>query len=214
MISVIMPSYLGEYKWAAANRDKKIVRAINSVLTQSYEDLELIVIADGCPKTETIVREFKDPRIRGLSINKKPVFSGIPRNTGIHFAKGEWICYLDIDDMFGKDHLKKIIENVGICDWVWFDDRSFNVNKQRSGFIEKPLFEDFHIHEISINARGRCGTSNIAHKKSLNAWWRIEGTYFHDWLFVNTLRGISSNYKKLETTPEYLICHVPQLMDI
>ena len=46
MISVIMPSYLGAYKNAAKDRDRKIVRAINSVVRQTYKDWELIIIAD------------------------------------------------------------------------------------------------------------------------------------------------------------------------
>jgi glycosyltransferase involved in cell wall biosynthesis len=213
MISVIMPSYLGEYKYAAADRDKKLVRAINSVLYQSYADWELMVVADGCPKTVEIVKGFNDPRIRGLMIDKKPLFSGTPRNTGIYYAKGEIMVYLDIDDMFGENHLKKIVNSFGDSDWVWFDDRSFNVNKQRKGFIENPNFEDFHIHGVNVHVRGKCGTSNIAHKKFPGAYWRAEGTYYHDWVFINILKGISKNYKKIEPC-EYLICHVPHLLDI
>lgn len=213
MISVIMPSYLGLYKFCASDRDLKIVRAINSVLTQTYEDFELIVISDGCKKTMEIVSKFKDKRIRGLWIDKKSDFSGIPRNTGIYYSKGEWITYLDIDDLFGENHLKKIISQVGDSDWVYYDDRSYDVTKQRKGFIEKPLFEDFHIHRCTFEKRGGMGTSNISHKK-IGAWWTQKGTYFHDFMFVNTLKGISKNFKYLEDTPEYCICHVPNLLDI
>ena len=56
--SIIMPSYLGEYKRAAKDRDTKIVRAIESVLKQSHEDWELIIISDGCEKTVEIVKPF------------------------------------------------------------------------------------------------------------------------------------------------------------
>ena len=60
MISIIMPSYLGAYKKAAKDRDRKIVRAINSVVKQTYKDWELIVIADGCNKTVDIVQKITD----------------------------------------------------------------------------------------------------------------------------------------------------------
>lgn len=213
MISVIMPSYLGVYKYCASDRDKKIVRAINSVLSQTYEQWELLVISDGCQKTIEIVRQFRDKRIRGLWIDKKPAFSGIPRNTGIYYSKGDIITYLDVDDLFGKDHLKKIVSQFGDADWVYYDDRSYNVNKQKKGFIENPDFEDFHIHRCSLEKRGGMGTSNISHRQ-IGAWWSVKATYFHDFMFVNTLRGISKNFKYLEDVPEYCICHVPQLLDI
>ena len=214
MISIIMPSFLGLYKHCASDRDLKIVRAIESVLNQSCEDWELMVVADGCKQTVEIVRGFSDKRIRGLHIEKKVLFSGTPRNTGIYFSKGEYIVYLDVDDMFGKDHLKKIVSQVKDYDWVWFYDRSYNVKKQKTGFIKNPQFEDFDIHETSIHVRGRCGTSNIAHKRSMNVWWPKQGTYFQDYILINTLKAASKNYGFLNDTPEYLICHVPQLLDI
>lgn len=100
--SVIIPSFLGEYRTAAKDRDRKIVRAINSVLTQSFEDFEVVVIADGCEKTIEIMKQISDPRIANYSIPKSKLWSGEPRNKGIEEAKGEYIVYLDIDDWFGK----------------------------------------------------------------------------------------------------------------
>ena len=74
--TVVIPSYLGDYRTAAADRDKKIVRAVNSVLSQTFQDFEIIVIADGCEKTVEIMSGFKDKRIRTFLMPKQPVWTG------------------------------------------------------------------------------------------------------------------------------------------
>jgi glycosyltransferase involved in cell wall biosynthesis len=52
--SVIMASFLGDYPNAASNRDKKLIRAVNSFINQSYENKELVIVSDGCTKTYEI----------------------------------------------------------------------------------------------------------------------------------------------------------------
>ena len=121
-----MPSYLGLYKRAAKDRDKKILRAVDSVLRQTYENWELIIIADGCHKTKHIIEHtYTDERIRGYMIPKDKDFGGKPRNAGIEKATGDYIIYLDIDDWFGENHIKIInneIERNKGYDWYFFDD--------------------------------------------------------------------------------------------
>ena len=206
--SVVMPSYLGRYKNAALDRDRKILRAIRSVVNQSYKNCELLVIADGCRETMNIVQNNVANDIIPVNlhyIKKAKMWSGIPRNTGIEKAVGEWICYLDIDDIFLPDHLQILhdqIQKHPEADWVWFNDYSYNINEKR-----------FDEHGINIERQGQCGTSNICHKRSMKAMWPRGGTYLHDWRFINTLKAISRNYVKIET-PGYGICHVPHLLDI
>jgi len=176
LISIIMPSYLGSYKNAAKDRPNKLIRAVNSVLNQTFTDWELIIIADGCEKTKQIITEnFSDTRINLFYINKQPIMSGIPRNTGINIASGEWICYLDSDDMFGENHLQ-IIKNSLKGDWIWFNDLCFVIALNQ--FLE--VFAD-------IKVRGKCGTSTICHKKELNVKWHPEGNYLQDWYFIQHL---------------------------
>ena len=70
--SVIMASTLAEYGGAASRRDEKIVRAIDSVIAQTFTDWELIVVADGCMKTMAIVARYDDPRIKAMKIDNAP----------------------------------------------------------------------------------------------------------------------------------------------
>ena len=124
--SIIIASYLGDYRNAAKDRELKIVRAVNSVLKQSYQDFEIIVVADGCERTVEIMEQFTDLRIKTYLIDKCKMWSGEPRNTGIENAKGEFILYLDIDDLFGGNHLQDIAAGLNGYDWVWFDDVRYN----------------------------------------------------------------------------------------
>ena len=192
-----MASTLSDYKNAASNREMKIERAIKSVLAQSEESWELIVVSDGCLKTMRIVTPYvydNLPRIRLLSIPKQKLWSSAVRNAGIFKAEGEIILYLDNDDVFGENHLKKINETWWDNDWAFFNDLVWNGKE----FVENPC---------NMNVKGQCGTSNVAHKRSLGAYWN-NSTYLHDFQFIKTLQALSSNYSVIPCA-EYKICHRP-----
>jgi len=119
-----MPSTLSNYHGAASNREEKIVRAIESVLKQTFQDFELIVVSDGCDKTIEIVEPYfyeYMPKIRLLKIPKQPTWSGKVRNAGISRAEGEIITFIDSDDYVGENHLQIINDNFGEMDWVYAD---------------------------------------------------------------------------------------------
>lgn len=110
-VSVIMPSYLGEYPGAAKNRDKKFVRAVNSFINQTYQDKELIIVADGCTLTyELYMQHFSShDNIKITMIPKQPPYSGEMRNEGLRMATGDLITYLDSDDVAGPKHIETIV---------------------------------------------------------------------------------------------------------
>lgn len=206
LFSIVMPSYLGHYPTAAKNRDQKIIRAIDSVLKQSFKDWELIIVADGCEKTFEIVEKkyFNESRINCILIEKQDLWSGGPRNTGILSAKGEYIIYLDIDDYYGRDHLKIVADELSAVDypaWAWFNDLEGTKN---GSFYEKKrdIFKKFNH-----------GTCNIVHKTNLGALWPHQSDYTHDFVFCNQLKMLSENYDQL-ATPQYHVCHIPKKLDI
>lgn len=194
MISIIMPSYLGNYKNAAKNREEKLCRAIDSVLKQTYKKWELVIVSDGCEKTIELVKQYGDNRIKGYKIKKQLIWSGIPRNIGIQNAKYNWITYLDIDDTFGNNHLKIISEQLNNKSWYYFNDYVFYNHWRERNCLLKQSF---------------CGTSNLIHKKI--ALWPLHGNYQHDWIFILNLMQYS--YEKIKT-PEYYVHHIPGKYDV
>ncbi len=102
LISVIIPAY---------NTESFIAETLNSVLTQSYSDLEVILIDDGSTdKTTEIVEKIarKDARVRLVFQQNAGVAAA--RNTGIKVAKGEWLAFLDADDIWYPCKLEKQLQ--------------------------------------------------------------------------------------------------------
>ena len=99
-VSVVIPTY---------NRAHLLGRAIQSVLDQTYQDFELIVVDDGSTdNTEGIVNGFGDHRIRYIR-HKENRGAAAARNTGIEAARGEYIAFQDSDDEWLPDKLEKQI---------------------------------------------------------------------------------------------------------
>ncbi|MGQ4880232.1 glycosyltransferase family 2 protein [Billgrantia sp. LNSP4103-1] len=97
LISVVMPVF---------NKDKYITRAVQSVLDQSYQEYELIVVNDASQdRSLDKVAEFHDSRIRVLHRPRPGPGGYAARNYGISEAKGEWIAFLDADDAWFPEHL-------------------------------------------------------------------------------------------------------------
>lgn len=94
--SVIIPTY---------NRKKHLVYAIESVLGQTLNDLELIVVDDGSTDgTCSVVESYNDFRIKYVRIPHKGV--SFARNTGVSLAEGEYIAFLDSDDRWVDNKLE------------------------------------------------------------------------------------------------------------
>ena len=115
MVSIIIPAY---------NAEKYIAETINSVLSQTYKDWELIIVDDGSTDdTSKIVKVFckKDNRIQYFYKENSGVSD--TRNFGMEKAKGDYFALLDADDVWNEDKLF-IINNVfdgNNIDWAFSD---------------------------------------------------------------------------------------------
>lgn len=100
LVSIITPSY---------NTGRFIAETICSVLAQTYENWEMIIV-DDCSKDDTdkVVATFDDPRIRYLK-NETNSGAAVSRNRALREAKGKWIAFLDSDDLWAPDKLEKQI---------------------------------------------------------------------------------------------------------
>lgn len=101
LISIIIPAY---------NAEKYIKETIDSALEQTHKNIEIIIVNDGSTdNTENIIKSYTDDRIKYFK-QKNSGLAGIARNTGIRQANGDYIAFLDADDIWVKDKLKKQIK--------------------------------------------------------------------------------------------------------
>src|ERR1700753_4135526 len=98
LVSVVIPTL---------DRPSLLVRAINSVLAQTHQQVEIIVVVDR-PDLNTLsaVQSLNDPRIQ-LVVNSYSPTAGGARNSGVDHAKGEWIAFLDDDDEWLPSKLER-----------------------------------------------------------------------------------------------------------
>lgn len=97
LISVIIPTY---------NREKTIIRAVDSVLSQTYKNIEIIVVDDNSKdQTISLLEKINDHRIKIIKLNENHGACHA-RNVGIENAKGDYIAFQDSDDEWLEDKLE------------------------------------------------------------------------------------------------------------
>ena len=122
LVSVIIPAY---------NRETTIERAIDSVLRQTYKNLEVLVVDDcSTDATQEKVRKYKEQGVH-LLIQREHGGAAKARNTGISEARGEYIAFQDSDDEWHPDKLEKQINEmlqegylVSYCPYRLFHDQT------------------------------------------------------------------------------------------
>jgi len=141
-VSVIMPVYNGE---------KFLAEAIESVLNQTYHDLELIVVNDGSTdRSQEIIESYSDPRVRNIIQTNK----GLPiaRNAGIEASNGKLITFLDCDDVYLPDSVMrriKYFEENTRCRFLYADSVLINENGRT---LAKSTWQFQRVEPIS----GKC----------------------------------------------------------
>ncbi len=152
MISVVIPAY---------NAAPFIRRTIDSVLAQTYEDYEVIVVDDGSKdKTERVVGEYGG-KVR--CIRQENGGDGAARNTGIKAAAGDWIAFLDHDDEWIPEKLEKQV-----------------------AYLEKHP----ELHWCGTNFYKACGDRRMVAGNTETLKRAIEGTgYFEDFFDAVARRG-------------------------
>ncbi|HEX8814385.1 MAG TPA: glycosyltransferase family A protein [Terriglobales bacterium] len=140
-VSVIIPTY---------NRGIKVCAGIESVLAQTFTDLEVIVVDDGSSDdTAAILQQSFGDRIRYFTQPNQG--ASVARNRGVAEARGEWIAFLDSDDIWEKEklewQLKALAKFSPECRACYTDIRFFNHSETRTMF---QLVENEFRHEQTM----------------------------------------------------------------
>lgn len=149
LVSVVMPTY---------NHALFIGEAIRSVLSQTYQHLELIIIDNYSPdNTEAMIADYakNDPRIRYEKFSNKGIIAA-SRNQGMRRARGEYIAFIDSDDVWLPEKLAKQVEFLEENKEIYLvytkciiqrDGKQLAVHpkKPKSGYIFNDLFLHFNF---------------------------------------------------------------------
>lgn len=115
LVSIIIPTY---------KRAEMLPRAISSVLEQTYQNIEVLVVSDNEPddeytaKARETVELFKDRRVR-LITQERHINGAVARNVGIKASKGDYISFLDDDDYIDANKIERQVEVLSKLDDTW-----------------------------------------------------------------------------------------------
>lgn len=187
-ISVILCAY---------NEERFINKAIESILNQSLNDFELIVVNDGSTdSTLDIINSYNDNRIR--LINQKNIGLGASRNKAMKLARGEYVAFLDGDDWFRSDALeiayseaKSQNTDITIFQIKYFDDETgefsdndwFNLNSFDESFDNRTFNPDecsSFLFDLSVNACQKIYRNEFLSQSGAEF---VEGIFFEDMPF-------------------------------
>jgi len=115
LVSILIPTY--------DRADLLISRTLPSILNQTYQNFEIIIIGDNCSKkTANKLIEFSDKfeKINFINLNKRGIYpnditnrwfvaGSVPGNKGLSLAKGEWIMWFDDDDVMNNDCIESLL---------------------------------------------------------------------------------------------------------
>jgi len=201
LISVIVPVY---------NVELYLVECINSLLNQTYENVEIILINDGATdKSLSICKQYVEMHSNITLISQSNQGLSAARNKGIQYAKGDYITFVDSDDILHKEYLEILFEliedaDIAVCEVKNFseinpildDDVKFQTYPPLSGQAFNELLYQHQFGRLAILA------TNKLYKKQL--WKDLDFPLhrLHEDCF--TIYKVSDKAKKIVITEKPL----------
>jgi cellulose synthase/poly-beta-1,6-N-acetylglucosamine synthase-like glycosyltransferase len=192
LISVIMPVY---------NRKDVVMNAIDSVLAQTYDNFELIVIDDASTDgTTELLKEIDHEKVRVIFHEKNKYASGA-RNTGLKNSKGEYVAYLDSDNLLDERYLAA---TVGAFLLLPDADALHSAQYRYETYDSKPFLVQFGaLNKSLLHNHNFVDMNCFAHKR-----------YIYDEVggFDETLKGADDWELILKINTHYTVYSVPFLL--
>lgn len=151
LISIIVPIY---------NVSKYLDRCMDTILNQTYKNLEIIMVDDESPDdcgTKCDEYAKKDERI--VVIHKKNAGLGMARNSGLEIAKGEYVGFIDSDDYVSIDMFQKLYEtlkrnNADTCFGRYYDVDSEGNAREAREYYKRALYKKDQVKELILGMIG------------------------------------------------------------
>ena len=135
LVSIIIPYF---------KKKQYLYKTVCSAINQTYSNIEILIIYDDEDRTDlkTFRKKFQNFKKVKFIVNKKNIGAGLARNIGIKYAKGKFIAFLDSDDLWKKNKIRKQVDfinlnKIDLCytNYYGFDDKKvlYKVNVQKSG---------------------------------------------------------------------------------
>lgn len=209
-VSVILPTY---------NRASYLYSAIKSVLNQTFKDFEIIIVDDASTdNTKQIIDKFDDRRIYYIR-HKENKGGSAARNTGIKRSKGEFIAFLDDDDLWMPNKLEKqlnFINNNHEISVVYTGAWVINKHGKITDIITPSLRGNIFPKLLKKNYIGSCSTvlikkecinrvglfdENLSASQDFDLWIRLAKHYYFDYI-NEPLFFYRVHEKRITTNPQ------------
>lgn len=178
MVSVIIPTY---------KRAEFLTRAIDSVLNQTYRDIEVIIVDDNDSdsidreKIEKIMEQYKkDERVKYIKHTKNKN-GAAARNTGLKVCKGEYITFLDDDDFFLKNRIQSMVELLD-------SETDYNAAYSNVVFVEKNKI---------IDSYASCKEGNLLYEMLIqDSFFKTGSNMFFRASAIKELNGFDERFQR------------------
>lgn len=194
-------------------RSEKLLRAIDSVLNQTYSNLELLLVNDNEPldaytqQLKTRVAKYSDDKRFKLILQEKHINGAVARNIGIKQANGQYIAFLDDDDWWEKNKLEEQVKTLRSLDDTWGGvSCKFTLYDKNGNIIGKTRkYKDGYIYKDILNLMSDVATGTLLLRHDYFDTTR----YFDEKLLrhqdLQLLVDFTSKYK-LKEVDQYLHC--------
>jgi glycosyltransferase involved in cell wall biosynthesis len=195
LVSIVIPVH---------NVEKYLAECLDSVIRQSYKNLEIIVVNDGATDaSQTVIDEYKKKDVRIITLKQKNQGLNMARATGTKAATGDYVAYVDSDDIIHQDYVRVMYENLleNDVDISISGLRNF-VKKAEISTFEEPIL--IKSEQVIKDKRGALSyylteTQSVSNVHQMTAWGKLyKATIVKstDWHF--------SNYRRHEDNLEAL----------
>lgn len=189
LLSVIIPVF---------NREKLLPRTLRSILSQTVQDFELIIVdnlsSDG---SREIARNILSGRPQSIIIGEEKRGAAAARNAGLKVAKGNWILFFDSDDVMTPNHIERVVSsimlhpNADIIGWD-IDIRLLDRRRRKGVFtVKDPLYRN--LMNGSMSTQRYCARAELFRKAG--GWDENTGTWDDIELGMRLLKLCSRSVK-------------------